>query len=248
MAIATDTLYILVDYDNLDERIRRPGLSSLARFLYSQINEEQESSFSKIKIRLYGGWFTSGGKRTRKAQELLSEISKYFGFAQSMQRTTESKKIWTTVELANGPIDDDRIHFHDTLVERPVNKKYKFYLGQRNRCSNTPCYMEVWEQMTELDRCPLGTCGVNLSQALYCLEQKMVDSMIITDLTTLAYESIQRNVIILSDDADLLPGVYLALRKGCRILRIGNQTNIPSGMRTAINSLTSPELLTFARY
>ncbi len=65
----------------------------------------------------------------------------------------------------------------------------------------------------------MASCGVTGEAALSKWEQKLVDTLLVTDLLHLAHTSAEPVAVVSTDD-DMWPGIRLALLKGVQVVHI----------------------------
>ena len=77
-------MYILVDHDNLPNRLKRTGLRGMAdRFAELAMTRGAEPGDLRLDVKFYGGWFEYD-KLTRMAQDLSSQIRRDFPYPKSL--------------------------------------------------------------------------------------------------------------------------------------------------------------------
>jgi uncharacterized LabA/DUF88 family protein len=71
-------------------------------------------------------------------------------------------------------------------------------------------------------KCPQPSCDRKLNQFILRSEQKLVDTMLVSDLVYLAHTG-EPCVVILSSDDDMWPGMLLAMSYGMRVVHVGTK-------------------------
>ncbi|KZC26355.1 hypothetical protein RhoFW510R10_07105 [Rhodanobacter sp. FW510-R10] len=72
----------------------------------------------------------------------------------------------------------------------------------------------------------------------------MVDTMMVADLAYISLVERAKNVVVVSSDTDMWPGVMLALRAGCYVLQIHTK----AGWRTQTHLINTLDALTARFY
>ncbi len=75
-------------------------------------------------------------------------------------------------------------------------------------------------QLKYSDECEAATCAVKAQDLVVRDEQKMVDTLIVADIAYLSLQKRDKNVVVVSSDTDMWPGVLLAANAGCLITHI----------------------------
>jgi hypothetical protein len=88
--------------------------------------------------------------------------------------------------------------------------------------------MDQFSGLTNATPCPNSACACTLGDVLVRDEQKMVDTLLVADIASHAFTGKASDVVIVSSDIDMWPGVLLALRSGCSVTHIHTK----SGWRT----------------
>ena len=71
----------------------------------------------------------------------------------------------------------------------------------------------------EEQRCPGNGCTVRQNDVLQKWEQKLVDTMLVSDLIFLATRG-ERDLVVVSSDDDIWPGIRTALQLGARVTQV----------------------------
>jgi uncharacterized LabA/DUF88 family protein len=130
-----------------------------------------------------------------------------------------SKKLSVTVSLAYSPVGS-YVALDETLVkERNIRKFYS--RAVISSCANsTSCGLRPNGGLTHSTSCTVVGCGTTLGEILVRDEQKMVDTMLVADIAQIALVNKATDIVLVSSDTDMWPGVLLALQNGCSVAHI----------------------------
>lgn len=209
---------VLVDYDNLDDGLTRKGLQFITDAIISQI-QPSDISAPRITIRLYGGWYEKK-KSTGRAQNLEIDIKRVFPTAKVL--SDGATKVIVQCELAYSILADPTFHLVYTFREKGIPSGLKAHHPIKEGCRDADCPLIIFQKFIQNKSCP--KCGhLKPEDVLYRGEQKLVDSMIITDMI---YESSKSKcVCIVSSDDDFWPGIRASIINGCTIVHINTQNS-----------------------
>lgn len=165
-----------------------------------------------INIRLYGGWLEEG-LLTNRGSELQTALG---NTVFPMRHPTRNAIVRGSVVLVT------RL---EAVPELEWRHTYRSRLGlPRLQLVETPrptgcaredsCPVDLVQRMSRrrVRECHVDGCEVTNEAAFRLREQKMVDSMICCDL--LAFASRGADVVVLSDDLDVLPAVAMGSKVG----------------------------------
>ena len=79
------------------------------------------------------------------------------------------------------------------------------------------CGLNQFFGLSNATPCTNAACACTLGDVLVRDEQKMVDTLLIADIASHAFTSKASDVVVVSSDIDMWPGVLLALRTGCSV-------------------------------
>lgn len=210
--------FIIVDYDNIDFALRRKGLFSVIwKILEKAVNASEEKLVS-YTIRLYGGWY-SGTQLTRSAQDLVIEIGNDLPRIFPLVMDGKPLKISIQTELAYSLTSIPNKHLLATFRKRPFRKNVQCEDPRANGCTATECPMVFVESFFSGRKCPGNPCGSDIKDFLFLGEQKLVDTMMLSDLIFLSNRG-ERKITLVSSDDDLWPGILTSLIAGAEVLHI----------------------------
>lgn len=90
------------------------------------------------------------------------------------------------------------------------------------------CGLNQFFGLSNATPCTNTACACTLGDVLVRDEQKMVDTLLVADIAAHAFTSRATDVVVVSSDIDMWPGVLLALRTGCSVTHMHTK----SGWRT----------------
>ena len=79
--------------------------------------------------------------------------------------------------------------------------------------------MTVVHEFFSIGKCPDNTCTRTIDQLLTRSEQKLVDTMLVSDLIHLAYLG-ESSLAVVSSDDDLWPGMLMAMSHGVDVVHV----------------------------
>lgn len=218
---------MLVDYDNVDRSHTRAGPVSLAKLLTTLVPSPIITRHQGVTVRLYGGW-RSNGTLTNFAQKLVPEIHSQSPTVLSILDSGVVINVRLTVELAQGPIGSNT-SLEQTFVKNRGLRNFRSRSMPHPECANPPsCGLKIFSELTHSTQCSNIGCNSKLADIFVRDEQKMVDTLIVADIAHQAFAAKATDIVVVSSDTDMWPGVLLALRAGCAVTHIHTKR----GLRT----------------
>lgn len=212
-------LVVLVDFDNAEANLKRAGPVSLAKALVAVIPGSIITKHSGLIVRLYGGWRCQG-TLTTSAQKLVPDIRMMSPANVVVVDAGVRTNVRLSVELAEKPIGSSKL-FTDTLARERGLRSFRARLAPWSDCADkSACGFSQFAAISSQVACVNSTCNVRLTDVLVRDEQKMVDTMIVADIAQQALVEKATDVVVVSSDTDMWPGVMLALRVGCFITHV----------------------------
>jgi len=206
---------ILVDYDNLPTDYKLYDLQTMAESIIDLIINDI-NYLDKINFRLYGGWFIEESFSI-KAQELLRQYSdilgKYYLYKKSSKIVRYSiNLVYSVLAKPNYPL-----YYTHRMKRYPGGlsmHKPEIVCNETIKC--TPCNMLLfYNYFTNSDK---SFCKRSRRKFFFRKEQKMVDTMIVSDLLYLAHNEGQRTLFVVSSDDDMVPGIITSINMKKTIL------------------------------
>jgi len=220
-------VYVLVDYDNIPIRNRTRGVEPVVDRALNLLELQPFDRGQRIYIRLYGGWYEKD-RFTKAAQELAIGIENRYPSPFSVEGKVVEKPftVRVHVELAYSLIIRPEKHLFSTYRPRKMfNINIKCLEPTSLDCSSEECPMQTVYQAFQEKRCPNPDCHKELSQFFIRGGQKLVDSMLISDLIYLSYAGEPRIALVSSDD-DFVPGIVTALLLDREVIHIHTRSEI----------------------
>ncbi|HAO79445.1 MAG TPA: hypothetical protein DCQ92_10810, partial [Verrucomicrobia subdivision 3 bacterium] len=184
---------VLVDYDNLESAepsLARAGLFTLFSQLVAVVGPRRNTVPERCRIRLYGGWYEKENI-TRKAERLIADIDRTFPMLMVWVKPTkenpdEKNKCLTQVEMAYSLEAHPGRHLFRTIRARSIDTRIECDTDYFDACQEKWCPMREVAEFLEKQKCPMDDCTVSQTDVLWKREQKLIDTMITSDLIFLA--------------------------------------------------------------
>lgn len=212
-------MYALVDWDNIEDRDRRAGPKYLADRLWHSLSLAAPTVMANIQhldLRLYGGW-NGPSAPTHRASQLEALIQSDFPFV--FLDTARSTQIKVSGELAQSLARIPRQILPHTFRQRQGPPKLQCQNASQLGCTVAACPINFVHGLFDQARCPEPTCMRTIEQVLLRSEQKLVDTMLVSDLIHFAGSG-EREIAVVSSDDDIWPGILMALDIGARLIHL----------------------------
>lgn len=207
-------MIILVDYDNIDNNITRHGITNVINRIISKIDPSDVDISRRITVRLYGGWYEEN-RATQKAQTLNADISA--NYPNTAILSDSSTSVIINCEIAYSILADPTNHLFSTFRIKGIPSGLKASHPSSCGCSSTNCPIEIIHLFLKNGKCP--NCNtVKPSHIFYRGEQKLVDTMLTSDLIFSAQSPV--NLVVVSSDDDFWPGIKTTLSSGKKVIHI----------------------------
>lgn len=215
--------YILVDFDNLSNKQKSFGIYSvLHRITESLAQHCTKTTPYFFNFRLYGGWYAKGNL-TRRAQELVSDIHKGRMTALSVPMSCgEHFKPKFRVELAYALGVYPNKHLFATLRKRHGYQKLRCQIFENSKCSGKDCPLQSINNCLAEGLCSGENQGGRFCDIVFRYEQKLVDTMIVSDMIYFSHVC-RDEVCIVSSDDDMWPGIISSVSLGGKIIHLKTQ-------------------------
>lgn len=204
---------LLVDYDNLDYKIKSQSLVYLADKLLHKFSPF-EIRQKNVTIRLYGGWYESE-KITRKAQNLSVEIAK--DFPRIVLLSDNKTNVIVTIELALSLKAIPQTALFNTYRRNGFPSGLQAQDPMTKGCSNANCPVVHVYEFFQKGKC--SSCNaIRPENIIFRQEQKLVDTMLTSDMISLGQT--EREFSIVSSDDDFWPGILTAATGGAKVYHV----------------------------
>lgn len=224
-------MIILVDYDNIDNSILRYGILHVINRIVSKIDLLEIDNNRHVNIRLYGGWYEY--KRfTHRAQNLSIDIATNFPNVALLSDNHTS--VIVNCEMAYSILADPSNHLFNTYRQRGIPSGLKAKHPSNCNCSTPNCPIIATYNFLNNNLC--NVCNtIRPEDVFYRGEQKLVDTMLTSDLIFSSSQSF--NLGIVSSDDDFWPGIKTTLVFGKKIIQLHTQNrNTPNFYSRTTNS------------
>ena len=224
-------MIILVDYDNIGTEISRLGIVHLVNRIVSKIDPTDVDNNLRIKIRLYGGWYLNNNI-THQAQVLSADISENFPNTALLSDNTTN--VIVNCEMAYSILADPSNHLFSTFRPRGIPWGLKAHNPITScGCTNANCPIVATHHFLKNNVC--GVCNtIKPEDVFYRGEQKLVDTMLTSDLI---FSSNQHaNLGVVSSDDDFWPGIKTTLTNGKKVIQFHTRNRIMPSSYTRTTS------------
>jgi len=212
-------MQVIIDYNNIRAAVRKRGLKYIAEEIALRLGESAVGKYGRLHLRLYDGWFSSQNP-TQSAQTTSAEVQRDFPTVVTVP-STNGKVVRAVVaaELAYSLHCDPNNHIWHTFRQRVGQANVTCKSPVSSGCRSKTCALASIPTFFSNKQCPEAGCLVTPENLLVRNEQKLVDSMMATDLMSFHLSS-QEELVIVSSDDDLWPVIRLLLHRGHTIYHI----------------------------
>jgi len=211
-------MYILVDYSNVRSADRRRGAVYIVDRVLSALGYNNLQGQRNILVRLYDGWYENQ-TLTRRAQQVAAEVLADFPTLRRFSDGHNTASVVVNVELAYSLLIDPSTHLWHTFRRRKAPADLQCHHPLTAGCSIAPCALAPMHAFFINSSCPVPGCNVTPSDLMYRNEQKLVDTMIVSDLLFLYLQTTQDLAIVSSDD-DMWPAISTAIQFGFKVIHV----------------------------
>lgn len=210
---------VFVDFDNVEPGLSSAGPVTLAKLFVPLLPGPVIGRNSDVLVRLYGGWRCQG-TLTTGAQRLVPDIRSGSPTVVAASQTGTTKHLRLTVELADRPIGSTA-QLEETLVRDRGLRRFRAKKGGWAECADpSSCGLQQFSLLSHSTPCSKSGCTSRLGHVFVRDEQKMVDTLMVADIAYQALRQKVSDVVVVSSDADIWPGVLLALQAGCTVTHV----------------------------
>lgn len=210
---------VLVDYDNVDPLERRRGLVHVVTRILGAIPPTRFAPQPEARVRLYGGWFAEISS-SRRAQELAPDLHAEFPRRIAVSDNSGATSVLVRVELATSLECDPQHPLTHTFRRRGSPAGVSCAAPPFAQCQ-TPgtCPLETMHTFFGQRACPHGGCAITPEVLLEKEEQKLVDTLLTTDLSYFAMTATTPVVVVSADD-DMWPAIRFGLLRGLEVIHV----------------------------
>lgn len=211
-------MLVLVDYDNLQQIERNRGIVHVISKILNAV-EIVTALSSRVRVRLYGGWY-EGAHLSRVAQQLSADIQAAYPAPLVVLRAGAAASVIVSVEMAYSLEIDPGRALESTYRRRSPPPTLRSHSTPYTGCvSPATCTLNCIEPLLRTRNCLASGCTVGIDQVFYRPEQKLVDTMLTSDIIHAAM-SLSDVITVVSSDDDMWPGIRSALVLGARIVHV----------------------------
>jgi hypothetical protein len=212
-------MFVLLDWDNLEESVRRQGPRYVADRIWTTFEKSmrgQLQGVSRLDVRLYGGWY-GPQKLTNYGAQMAADVQRDFPFM--LRSSSQNANVTIGGELAQALLALPKHTLPHTFRFRQGPPRLTCAHPTTLGCNDPACPILVVHQFFGGGKCPAAHCLHQVDQVLGRNEQKLVDTMLVSDLIYLAYSGETRISVVSSDD-DLWPGMLMAMHQGSHVIQL----------------------------
>jgi hypothetical protein len=179
-------VHVLVDYDNISQIITRKGPRFVADRIQHQLISAAPAAFQgniRLDIRFYGGWYMTAAHSPRAIQ-LMAEIQQQFPAI--VQDHLQNRRITLNASLAESLLALPHQTLPHTYRKRSGIPKLLCNSPRTMNCAVASCPAGPLNALISSRGCPEAGCTKTIEDFLSRAEQKLVDTMLVSDLIYLA--------------------------------------------------------------
>ena len=212
--------FVLVDFDNLTKKQKQKGLYSVLYRITEWLAPFCDPKVPYlIHFRLYGGWYEHR-RPTRRAQDLLIEIAQKLSPTITIPLSGGSFfKASIRADLAYSLGANPHKHLFSTFRHRKGLGHLNSKSPKSKDCTKQFCPLDVVHQVIRNAACTESSCGKSVETYISKAEQKLVDSMLVTDLLYYACVRGEPTCLVSADD-DMWPGIITATALGGKVFHV----------------------------
>lgn len=214
-------MIVFVDYDNIDRLTRSRGLEYIVGRILASVSKLPISVQPRIDVRLYGGWF-HGSQLSKSGQAVSAQISGAFPKRYTLPWANQPTPVNVVAnsQIARGLAACEQLPIYRTFRRRPFSGRLYFNRQGMPQCNAASCPLSAVEQFITNQGCIESGCTVQQQHVLERCEQKLVDTMLVSDLIFWASRGNRPMLAVLSSDDDMWPGIRTAIAFSQPIIQI----------------------------
>lgn len=221
--------YALLDYYNLSRIHRQRGAAWVVQRVFDTLGTKALTDASRFRVRFYGGWYGKASL-SQHGQALSAELDAVFPAHLVVGTRYTSLQLRVLAELASSMLADPT---HDLLhtLRRGTPPRYEVRPLPFHGCTEPiDCPLAPIDALIDRRQCPTDNCSAPISAVFpRPKQQKLVDTMLVSDLVFLACTT-HNPVIVVSTDDDLWPGIRTALQLGLSVHHIHTANRTTPGI------------------
>ena len=211
-------MWLLVDYGNVDLIQKRRGLHYVVETLVNRIGPTHLKVNQTVNVRLYDGWY-DGIFLTRHAQDIATQIGAFSPSPICVRGHDQNFWVKVNVELARSLLSIPSKDMLHTFRIRGFPSGLKCETPPFDNCvASKLCPWKKLPDFLRHRKCPTDGCELHPKNIIYKAEQKIVDTMLTSDMIEIVLRN--EEFVIASSDDDMLPGICLALSRGASVIHL----------------------------
>ncbi len=234
-------MLILIDYDNIDQQIRKNGIKDASDRILGALTDKIDYPLRRATLRLYGGWYDEKSI-THSAQKLTTELQDVFPYPfRSILESIDTSPVMLRAELAYSLLSSPKKHLLSTYRIRE-NIRMRVRSPSALGCDIPDCGLRHIKKLVTRQRCPEESCSLSdqeIKQILWRKEQKLVDTMLASDIFYAGIKQQEESIAVLSSDDDIWPAILQAVSLNIKIFHIHGKLSYttPSRYESLIPSI-----------
>ena len=204
-------MQVIIDYNNILPATRRRGLRYVAESIARCLGPAAVGKYRRLHLRFYDGWYLLRVP-TQLAQSTSAEIQRVFPTTVTLPSLVgQNVRAVVAAEMAYSLHCDPTTHICHTFRPRVGQANVTCKAPAAEGCTSTACVLAALPQFFSRQQCPDQNCTLKCEDLIVRNEQKLVDSMMATDLMSLHLSS-QEELVVVSSDDDLWPPMRFLLQ------------------------------------
>lgn len=212
-------MFALIDWDNLAESVRRQGPRYVADRIWTTFEKSMRAHLegvNRLDVRLYGGWYGLN-KLTNYGAQMAAAVQQDFPFM--LRSSSQHASVIINCELAQALLALPKHTLPHTFRIRQGPPRLTCADPTTLGCNDSACPILVVHKFFGGGKCPAANCAHEVDHILGRNEQKLVDTMLVSDLIYLAYSG-ETCISVVSSDDDLWPGMLMAMHRGSHVIQL----------------------------
>ena len=213
-------MYVLVDYANVKRLFTRGGLKTMVVTITEEVCNLIDQLPERLLFRMYGGWY-NGQEYTRLAQELSLIIDKEYPLVyKPVTEKANQGRLRIQVELAYAMLIDPSHNLTRTVRKRRGHHSLWVNSPQDQGCIHSECHLRGLLGLFKDGSCTHPSCCLGENELIGLKrEQKLVDTMLTTDLIHVSMSE-DNAVVLVSSDDDMIPAVRQSILMGTTLIHL----------------------------
>jgi len=219
---------VLVDYSNAIGEYS--SVIEMIESITEEICSVLKNVPKRLSYRVYGGWY-KGNKYTRLAQRVSVDLNKEYTSTYRPIEEIDIPFVMIEADLAYSLLSEPSHNLVRTYREKP-GRSHSVWINEPelSGCSQDNCHLKGLLSIFQSGDCTHPSCSLGASELVGDKrEQKLVDTMMVSDMIYLSYSG-EDTISIVSSDDDMIPGVRNSLTYGTKVVHIhtGSRKSTPN--------------------